>query len=77
MGSAYGIARAIEQLIAAGHPADRVWKYTPRMMAGYAQLAHRRRLGELAELLLIGHAGAQGTPKEVSALQRKLQEEGR
>lgn len=75
MGSGYGIARAIEQLIAAGHPIDAVWKYTPRQLAAYVELAYRRRMGLLIEQFGIMQTAAQGDAKAGKTLVQRLTKE--
>jgi hypothetical protein len=72
MGSGYEIARAVEACIATGHPPAVAWKYTPRQLAGWAELSYRRRSGELAELLMVtaaGQAGGKGVTKLLKTLQ--------
>jgi hypothetical protein len=74
MGSGYEIARAIEGLIHSGHARADVWKMTPRQMAGWSQLAMRRKFGEQVQLLTLMRA-ARGDDRHFQALVRKLQDE--
>src|SRR5262249_54389252 len=74
MGSGYEIARGIEELIASGHSPRDVWRMTPRQMAAFLELAHRRRMGErVMELTILRASQADG--KELKKFMRKLEGE--
>lgn len=46
------------------------------MMAGFTELAHRRRMGELGELLRVISTGTQGSQRSVQRLAKLLMEQG-
>ena len=74
MGTGYEIARAIETLIASGHVAAEAWAMTPRQMAGWLQLAERRRLGEDARMISLMRA-SKAEPRAFRKLVEKLRDE--
>lgn len=75
MGSGYEIARAIEQLISSGHPAELAWSYTPRQLAGWIELSKRRRQGEMAELMSIMAVAMSGDKKAIRESIKRLSDE--
>jgi hypothetical protein len=75
MGSGYEIARAVEKLIRLGHPPERAWRYTPRQLNGWLQLAERRRHGELAQLAAIVRLAQSSDNVAVKKELQKLQDE--
>lgn len=75
MGSGYGVARAIEELIARGHPVEKVWEYTPRQLAGFVELGYRRRMAEHLELFAIMQCAAQGDARAAKKLTAALKDE--
>jgi hypothetical protein len=51
MGAGYEVARAVEFVIANGHPEERAWKMTPRQLTAWTALAMRRKVGERAAMM--------------------------
>ena len=68
----HDLARAIEFLIASGHPPEAVWSCTPRRLAAWLDLAALRRRDEDADRLTIGALAARGEPKAVEGVLKKL-----
>lgn len=77
MGPGYEIARAVEQLISMGHPAQEAWEYTPRQLEAWSQLASRRKLREAGEFIANVAMGSRGEEKLVNKTIKKAREEGR
>jgi hypothetical protein len=71
MGAGYEIARAVEFVIANGHPEERAWKMTPRQLTAWTALAMRRKVGERAALLTVVTMAMRAEGK---AIQTKLKE---
>jgi hypothetical protein len=57
---------AVESLIAFGHNPGDVWKYTPRQLSAYTELAMRRRVAGNLELLHLHRLASQGDKKSVN-----------
>ncbi len=57
-------------MIAAGHPPDAVWQYTPRQMAGFLYFANRRRERELKESLAMQTMAHRGDGKDIQRMLR-------
>lgn len=49
-----------------------VWGYTPRVIAGFMNLAFERRKTELAEQLSTNSLASQGTGKQIDEQMKKL-----
>jgi hypothetical protein len=58
-------------LIAAGHPPEVVWNYTPRQIHAYHYFAERRQERQWRKQVLANAVGSRGTDK---ALDRALKE---
>lgn len=52
-------------MIAAGHPPEAAWRYTPRQMSAFLFIANRRRRRELKEALAVHRLAAHGSPKDL------------
>jgi len=77
MGSGYEMARAIELLVAAGHPPDVAWSYTPRQLAAWAELSTRRKSGEYSTQLSLNSIAAHADAKLLKSSTKKLTDESR
>ncbi len=62
-------------MIAAGHGAEVVWTYTPRRIAAFLKLAHRRLGREAAQALSIGALASRGDAKEIRRQHKELTRE--
>ena len=51
--------------MAAGHPPEQVWQYTPRQMQAYLFIASRRRTREHKELLALYAMATRGEGKDI------------
>ena len=71
----HDLAAAVEELIAAGHDPEGVWTYTPRRIAGFLRLAHRRLGREAAQMLSIGALAARGDAREIRRQHKELTRE--
>jgi len=52
-----------------------VWGYTPRRIAGFLKLAHRRMGWEAAQRLSLSALAARGDPKEIRRQHKELTRE--
>ncbi|TIL83950.1 MAG: hypothetical protein E5Y73_35460 [Mesorhizobium sp.] len=60
-------------MIADGHQAADVWRYTPRQVIGFLGFASKRRRQDAAAALSIGAMAARGDPKELKKQIEKLE----
>ncbi|OYU72853.1 MAG: hypothetical protein CFE32_22570, partial [Alphaproteobacteria bacterium PA3] len=63
------------ELIAAGHASIEVWDYTPRRIASFLKLAHRRLGREAAQALSISALAARGDANEIRRQHKELTRE--
>ena len=62
-------------MIVAGHDPEGVWTYTPRRVAAFLKLAHRRLGREAAQALSIGALAARGDAREIRRQYKELTRE--